>query len=178
MKTLIFASNPILHLSELPTRKPKIAYFQTIPITTIKHEFKPHANPKGFSSVSNGSIETTSKKANDDNNKKKNDENDEIPQEVFNRMIVRILVSVGLPMGLGLAFLHIFGVLKENQLWDVPLWLPFTTTLFTFGASALGIPYGSLSTSFDAGRKESLLGLEEVQRNWLEMWKEEDQSQT
>ncbi|KAI9085188.1 hypothetical protein K1719_032821 [Acacia pycnantha] len=178
MKTLIFSSNPIFNLSEPPTRKLKIPSFQSTNTNTIvKHKFKPHTNAKGFS-ASDGSIKTTSKKANDndDNNKKKkNDEDDEIPQEVYNRMIVRILVSVGLPMGLGLAFLQIFGVLKEKQIWDVPLWLPFTTSLFTFGASALGIAYGSLSTSFDAERKESLLGFEEVQRNWVEMWKEENE---
>lgn len=176
MKTLLSISNPILNLSELPTRKPKIPSFQPFTTTTIKHKFKPHASAKGFS-TSNGSMERTSKKANEDNNKKnkKNDDNDEIPQEVYNRMIKRILISVGFPMGLGLAFLQLFGVLKENQIWDVPLWIPFITTLFTFGASALGIAYGSLSTSFDAERKESLLGLEEVQRNWVEMWKQEEE---
>lgn len=80
-------------------------------------------------------------------------------------------------MGLGLAFLHLFGELKEHQVWEAPLWLPFTTTFLTFGASALGIAYGTLSTSLDAERKGSVLGLEEVQRNWVEMWKEEDESQ-
>ncbi|XP_028792193.1 uncharacterized protein PAM68-like [Neltuma alba] len=139
MKTLIFASNPILHLSEPPIRKPKTQTFQpSITTTILKDKFKSHANAKGFS-ASNGSIGSTNKKANEENNKKKNDDNDEIPQEVYNRMIVRILVSVGLPMGLGLAFLQIFGVLKEKQLWDVPLWLPFNNNSVNIGASALGI---------------------------------------
>lgn len=62
----------------------------------------------------------------------------------------------------------------ENKLWDVPKWLPFVTTFITFGASALGIALGSLSTSLNAAEEGSFLGFEQVQKNWIEMWKEED----
>ncbi|MQJ84096.1 DUF3464 family protein, partial [Escherichia coli] len=128
-------------------------------------------NAKGFSSrPATVESEVTGKKT----NKGKNNEDDEIPQVVFNRMIVRILVSVVAPMGLGLAILYVLGELKEQQVWDFPMWVPFSTTLLTFGASALGIAYGTLSTSLDAGREGSFLGLNEVQKNWVEMWQEED----
>lgn len=80
-------------------------------------------------------------------------------------------------MATGLALLHLFGVVKEQNLWDAPLWLPFLTTLITFGASTLGIAYGTLSASWDPKKKGSLLGLEEAQRNWVEMWKEENNGQ-
>ncbi|KAE8705295.1 Detected protein of unknown function [Hibiscus syriacus] len=106
-----------------------------------------------------------------------NSEDDEIPQVVFERMISRILVSVGVPMATGVALLHLFGEAKDRNLWDVPLWLPFLTTLLTFGASTLGIAYGTLSSSWDSERKDSLLGLEEAQRNWVELWKEENNEQ-
>ncbi|XWS48481.1 hypothetical protein CRYUN_Cryun13aG0081100 [Craigia yunnanensis] len=64
-------------------------------------------------------------------------------------MIAIILVSVGVPLATGLALLHLFGVVKKQNLWDVSLWLPFLTTFITFGTSTLGIPYGTLSASWD-----------------------------
>ncbi|GMI75547.1 hypothetical protein HRI_001224000 [Hibiscus trionum] len=130
--------------------------------------WKLQANAKGFS----GTPPATAKDSNNKN--KNNNEDDEIPQVVFDRMIRRILVSVGVPLATGVALLNLFGEAKDRNLWDVPLWLPFLTTLITFGASTLGIAYGTLSSSWDAERKGSLLGLEEAQRNWVEMWKEEN----
>lgn len=177
MKTLIScAPNQTLYLSRFSSRKP---IFPTLnPITTEKLNYplstlKPHANAKGFSSrPSTVESEVTSKKAK--KGKNNDDDDDEIPQVVFNRMIVRILVSVGAPMGLGLAILYVLGELKEQQIWDFPMWVPFSTTLLTFGASALGIAYGTLSTSLDAEREGSFFGVNEVQKNWEEMWQEED----
>ncbi|GAB4858321.1 hypothetical protein Ancab_009794 [Ancistrocladus abbreviatus] len=103
------------------------------------------------------------------------DNNDKIPQVVFERMIGRILAYVGVPIAVGLGMLQVFNILKEKQLWDVPLWVPFLTTFLTFGTSALGVAFGTLSTSWDAQKKGSLLGLEEAQQNWAEIWKEEDE---
>ncbi|KAF7834216.1 PAM68-like protein [Senna tora] len=181
METLICASNPssLLHLSKLPPLKSKTPAFHS-PKQKLK---KPHANAKGFSSSTPSSRDigneiTTSTKNPNKKKKNKDEDDDEIPQQVFNRMIVRILVSVGVPMGLGLAFLHVFGVLKEQHVWNAPLWVPFVTTFMTFGASALGIAYGTLSTSLDLEREGSFLGVEEVQRNWVEMWKEEDENES
>ncbi|KAK4745408.1 hypothetical protein SAY87_011720 [Trapa incisa] len=96
-----------------------------------------------------------------------------IPQVVFERMIVRIVGFVGVPMAAGVGLLHVLGVMKERQLWEVPLWVPFLTTLVCFGASALGITYGSLSSSWDPDRTGSVLGFEEARQNWAEMWRDE-----
>ncbi|KAJ1404403.1 PAM68-like [Sesbania bispinosa] len=177
MKTLLCASNPSLYLTKSSPRKPKFPPFH--PTTTEKlsyhHPFstlKPLASAKGFSSSRPSIVESdvTGKRK---PSRRDNNEDDEIPREVFYRIIRRILFSVGVPMGLGLAFLHLYGELKDRQIWDAPLWVPFMTTLLTFGASALGIAYGTLSTSLDAEREGSFLGLDEVQKNWVEMWQED-----
>ncbi|OMO86978.1 hypothetical protein CCACVL1_09353 [Corchorus capsularis] len=128
------------------------------------------ASAKGFGSTPPATVK-------DNKNSNKNDDDDEIPQQVFGRMIRRILFSVGVPLATGVALLHIFGVIKEQKLWEIPVWLPFLTTLITFGASTLGIAYGTLSASWDPDKTGSFLGLEEAQRNWVEMWKQENDGQ-
>ncbi|KAL1357654.1 hypothetical protein HN51_009536 [Arachis hypogaea] len=176
MNTLICSSNPTLHLSNLPSRKPNFSPLSpklslrklNYPLSTLN---PPHAyNAKGFSSVES---ELVSSKNNNPNKNK--DKDDEIPREVFNRIIVRILVSVLAPMGLGLGILYVFGELKVRHIWDMPMWVPFMTTFLTFGASTLGIAYGALSTSLDKDREGTFLGLNELQNNWTEMWQEENQ---
>lgn len=108
------------------------------------------------------------------NNAGKDDDDDEkIPEAVWERMISRILFSVGAPLGTGFVMMQIFSVIKEQNLWDFPIWLPFLIIFITFGASALGIVYGTLSTSWDPERNGSVLGLEEFQKNWMDMWEEE-----
>ncbi|KAI4347595.1 hypothetical protein L6164_008396 [Bauhinia variegata] len=174
MKTLISASNPLLSVSHINPWKPNIHVFHPKTIEKLSHPLstlKPHANAKGFSGRTGDDVAIKQSKKNNDG-----DGDDEIPQEVYNKMILRICVSVGVPMALGLAFLHIFGVLRELQIWDAPKWVPFLTSLTTFGASTLGIAYGALSTSLDRDVEGSFLGLEEVQKNWVETWKEEDES--
>ncbi|KGN44829.1 hypothetical protein Csa_016033 [Cucumis sativus] len=52
--------------------------------------------------------------------------------------------------------LKIFQAIKEQNLWNVPIWMP-------------------LSTSLDGEKKRSVLGWEEKQKNWIEMQKEEDE---
>ncbi|WJX71317.1 hypothetical protein P8452_55323 [Trifolium repens] len=148
MKTLIFASNPSLHFSKHSPFKPKLPIFH--PKTSKKFNYKlttlkPQASAKGFSNTRKPS--STNKKNNDvtinkNPNNKDNDEEDEIPTVVMYRIIGRI-------------FLHLYGELKEREIWNGPLWIPFLTTLVTFGASALGIAYGVLSTSLDAEREET-----------------------
>ncbi|KAK7315141.1 hypothetical protein VNO77_33673 [Canavalia gladiata] len=178
MKTLICASNPALYLSKFsPPWKPKFPTFYPAeklnhPLSTIK----PHASTKGFSSSRPSSVEESDVTNNKKPIRGKNNGDDELPKEVMYRITGRILFAVGVPMGLGLAFLHLFGELKDAQVWDAPLWVPFLTTFLTFGASTIGIAYGALSTSLDAEKKGSFLGLEQVQKNWVEMWQEEDAS--
>lgn len=103
------------------------------------------------------------------------EDDDQVPRVVFDRMIGRILAFVGVPMAAGLALLYVLGAIKERGLVDIPPWLPFLTTLLCFGASALGIAYGTLSSSWDPDESGSVLGLDEAQRNWAEIWKEEEQ---
>ncbi|CAH8307786.1 unnamed protein product [Eruca vesicaria subsp. sativa] len=88
-------------------------------------------------------------------------------------MMGRIVVFLGTPLDLGVAILKILDVLKDRNVWDVSLWVMFLTTFVTFGASALGIAYGSLSTNLDPTKTNSLFGLKEAKENWVEMWKDE-----
>lgn len=125
------------------------------------------SRPKNRESIA-GKSNTTKK---DKNNI---DDDDKLPDVVWERMISRILIYVGGPLAIGFALLQLFSVSKEQHLWNVPKWLPFLTTFITFGASALGVAYGSLSTSLDAEEEGSFLGFEQVEKNWVEMWKEEE----
>ncbi|PIN16285.1 hypothetical protein CDL12_11071 [Handroanthus impetiginosus] len=133
-----------------------------------------HSGPKGFTG-STKDREPIAKKSNTTRNGKNYIEDDEkIPEVVWERMISRILFYFGVPLGIGFVLLQVFNVLKGQELWDVPKWLPYLTTFVTFGASALGIAYGSLSTSLDAEEEGSFFGFEQVEKNWGEMWKEEN----
>lgn len=132
-----------------------------------------HAGAKGFTG-SRSPPATYAKEQKPGTNGGGGDDDDEIPQEVIERMGVRIMVSVGVPVAIGIGLLNFIGELKDRNLWDVPLWVPFTTTLLFFGTSTFGIAYGALSSSWDVDRKGSMLGLEEFERNWVEMWKEEE----
>ena len=166
MKTLVLLKHPPIHVTTPAPLNPKSP--------TLHHrKWKVRAEAKGFNGPQSSSqerknapVETIRRNVGDDDDEK-------IPEVVFERMIARILFYVGAPMATGIAFLQVFGVLKEQNLWDVPIWLPFLTTFVTFGASALGIAYGTLSTSWDPERKGSLLGFEEAQKNWVDMWREE-----
>ncbi|XVE64288.1 hypothetical protein DITRI_Ditri07aG0088800 [Diplodiscus trichospermus] len=179
MKTPLSLETPQFHLLNpslnapirtptiLPTIKKNQKQNQSQPSSTWKLQ----ANAKGFPNTP-----PDTRKENADN-KNNNNDDEQVPQVVFERMITRILVSVGVPLATGLAVLHLFGVAKEQNWWDVPQWLPFLTTFITFGASTLGIAYGTLSASWDPEKKGSLLGFQEAQRNWVEMWKEENDGQ-
>lgn len=113
------------------------------------------------------------KSSNNNINKNEEDE-DVIPEVVFNRMLVRVLLCVGLPMGSGIGLLYLLGALKEKGIWASPGWVPFLAILVTFGTSALGIAYGTLSSSWSVENDGTLLGWEQVQKNWPELWKEEN----
>ncbi|KAL9682900.1 hypothetical protein QQ045_014711 [Rhodiola kirilowii] len=147
-----------------------------IPKRARKTTWKVQAEARGFGSNNPNQSTKLSKTQEDDDPKKKNkkgsDEEDEIPQVVIERMAVRIVASVVMPMGLGLGLLAGFGALKDQNAWDVPFWVPVATSFLTFGASALGIAYGALSSSWDPDTKGSVLGVEQLERNWVELWKE------
>ncbi|KAL5567891.1 hypothetical protein UlMin_024466 [Ulmus minor] len=177
MKSLISSPQPSLYLLQSSPSKPKRPTFRlsSLPSSNNGRETR---NPdtiktkgKGFGNLPTITDEESSATKNSNNNGE-----EEIPQVVFERMLVRIAVAVGVPLATGLLFLRIFGEIKEQHLWDIPKWLPLLTSLLTFGSSALGIAYGALSTSWDAEKKGSLLGLEQAQENWVEMWREEDEN--
>jgi hypothetical protein len=112
-------------------------------------------------------------KANGGGGKQDEYDDDELPQPVFDRILGRILVTVGLPMASGVALLNVYEALKSNQGVELPSWLSLLTILVSFGTSALGIAYGTLSASWDPEKEGSLLGIEELQANWPVLWAEE-----
>ncbi|XAR53613.1 hypothetical protein NMG60_11022232 [Bertholletia excelsa] len=184
MKALICAESPPIHTTSLSSWKARSRALQ-------RRNWEVQAQAKGFSGAAariqkekvahletvSINKERVSGKTNG-TNAGADDGDEKIPNVVFERMIGRILFHVGAPLATGVAFLKVFDLMKEKQLWEVPLWLPFFTTFLTFGASALGIAFGTLSTSWDPEKKGSLLGFEEAQRNWVEIWKEEDGSKS
>lgn len=141
------------------------------PLTPVAARVR--ANAKGFAGPSHTSSAKVGGGGGRREGAKEEEEEEEIPQVVFERMMVRIVGFVGVPMATGIGLLHVLGVVKEQQLWEVPLWVPFLTTLLCFGASALGIAYGALSSSWDPDRTGSVLGFEEAQRNWAVMWRDD-----
>ncbi|CAJ1952908.1 unnamed protein product [Sphenostylis stenocarpa] len=170
MKTLICAPNSSLILSKLSPCKPNFpASYPTQKLNYPFSTLKPCASAKGFSSTP----PPVGSDVNERPMRRKNND-DELPRKVIYRIIRRILFSVGVPMGLGLVFLNIFGVLRENQVYDAPKWLGFMSTFLTFGASSVGIAYGALSASLDAEKEGSFLGVEQIQKNWVDIWQEED----
>ncbi|KAJ6926240.1 hypothetical protein NC651_010617 [Populus alba x Populus x berolinensis] len=110
--------------------------------------WKVQASAKGFGRAPPSIQESSIKKTSKNTN---NNDDEEIPEEVLYRIIKRVLVSVGAPMALAFASMNVIG------------------------ASVCGIAYGALSTSMDPNEQGSLLGFEQVQKNWVEMWKEEDE---
>lgn len=100
-------------------------------------------------------------------------DDDEIPQAVFDRILQRILFTVGIPMASGVALLNVYDALKRGRGVEVPSWVQLLTILLSFGTSALGIAYGTLSASWDPDKEGSLLGIDEARTNWPELWKDE-----
>ncbi|KAH0459310.1 hypothetical protein IEQ34_012124 [Dendrobium chrysotoxum] len=102
------------------------------------------------------------------------DERDEaagtIPEVVTNRMMQRMGLSVGIPLGIGLLFFPFFYYLKVAVKLDVPNWIPLLVSFFFFGASLLGVSYGIVSASWDPLREGSVLGWNEARRNWPVFW--------
>lgn len=140
IKSVVCSQNysPYLHHTKLPPNPNKINLYQNTNNHSQK-QWKFHANAaKGFSgSTPMKETATTKKTSNNKRNKKDEDEDEEIPQVVFDRMISRILISVGVPMAAGFASLYVFGFLKAQQLWDVPASVQFLTIFVTFGTSTL-----------------------------------------
>ncbi|XP_068651332.1 uncharacterized protein PAM68-like [Aristolochia californica] len=167
--------NALLHLNVPSPYAQKSTPWPQRKLTAHHLQYQPpHAGAKGF-----GTPIAASEKRNkrEDIPRGKNagiDDDDAIPQVVFDRILARTLVSVGIPMASGVGLVYLLAMLKERGVWDVPQWLPFVAVLLSFGTSGLGIAYGTLSTSWDAEKNGSVLGWEEAKQNWPVLWKEED----
>lgn len=182
MKILSGLEPPPVHFPRTPPwnqRNPNLRSKNLNHATIDLRNWRLHAEAKGFNRAPPTNTlqqqkdrENAATKSNKRNNPE--DDEDKIPEVVWKRIMFRILFYVGVPLVAGVGLLVVFDAVKEQNLWDVPIWLPFLTTFITFGASALGIAYGTLSTSWDAEREGSFLGFEEAQKNWVEMWKEEE----
>lgn len=183
METLVGLQNSYLSITNsFPSnRKIPILFHKNIHRTLDLHQntWKLHAEAKGFGNVpaetqkQNGKLDASKRNNRRDNNNNNDDNDEKIPSAVWERIIGRMLFYVGAPMVGGVALLQVLDIVKQQQLWDVPVWLPFLTTFITFGASTLGIAYGTLSASWDSEKEGTFLGLEQAQKNWVDMWAED-----
>ncbi|WCJ36727.1 hypothetical protein M5689_017908 [Euphorbia peplus] len=177
MKSLILSQTSLFHFTESSSPSKLHNFLPKTPQILANNSTKKwqrNANAKGFTSKKPPSTNQT--ELNLETPKKQNsvgDDEEELPREVFNRIIWRVCVFVGVPMVLGYGFLSVFGALREHG-YDVPKWVLFLSSFLTFGASCFGIPYGALSASFDPEKKGSLLGFDEAKEHWGEMWEQED----
>ncbi|KAK7252547.1 hypothetical protein RIF29_36568 [Crotalaria pallida] len=134
--------------------------------------------PKGFGPTSKKKkkVKKVKKDYREDDEQEQEEEEEEGDQDVVilevvtNRMMSRILLSVGIPIGIGLLFFPFFYYLKVGLKIDVPTWVPFIVSFFFFGSALLGVSYGIVSSSWDPLREGSLLGWNETQKNWLVFW--------
>ncbi|KAK6925880.1 PAM68-like [Dillenia turbinata] len=183
MKTLVCSQSPPnpTSITQPTSWNPRISILQhismTSPVPNLR-KWKLQAEAKGFAGSASDSLrggkKTIRKEAVEQKNSDRKIEDDKIPDGVYNRIIVRILSFVGIPLMTGMVLLHIIGMVKEQHLVDVPYWFAYLTIFITFGASALGIAWGTLSASWDPEKEGSLLGFEEAQQNWVEMWREDE----
>ncbi|XP_058085327.1 uncharacterized protein PAM68-like [Magnolia sinica] len=177
----LYTKSTIPCMKRSPTQHPTAIHSPYNPLHTpySARARPPQAGAKGFGVPVPDKYRRREDKEEEEEASNKNEGGDEdedaIPQVVFERMLVRIVFYVGAPMATGVGLLYLLGVLKEQRVWDAPVWLPFLTALLAFGTSALGIAYGTLSTSWDPDKKGTLLGWEEAQKNWPELWKEESE---
>ena len=91
---------------------------------------------------------------------------DVIPEVVTERMLQRIGVTVGIPLAVGILFFPLYYYLKVVKKVEIPDWLPFITSLGTFGFAGFGISYGVISSSWDPNREGTFWGWKEAQLNW------------
>ncbi|XP_060206345.1 uncharacterized protein PAM68-like [Lycium barbarum] len=175
METLIGLQNTYLSITNsFPlNQKIPIHFHKNINSSTPnlhRTTWKLHAEAKGFG---NEKLDASKRNSNKRNNNNNDDSDEKIPKEIWERIIGRILFYVGAPLIGGVILLQVFDIAKQQKLVDVPIWVPFLTTFITFGASALGAAYGTLSASWDPEKQGSFLGLEEAQKNWVDMWAED-----
>lgn len=134
-------------------------------------------SPRGFGPSPNQSSKKKKKKKRadaaedrDDDEEEEEYRDDTIPEIVTNRMMKRMGLSIGIPLGIGLLFFPFFYYLKVVLKIDVPSWVPVIVSFFFFGSALLGVSYGIVSSSWDPLREGSLLGWNEAEKNWPVFW--------
>jgi hypothetical protein len=60
---------------------------------------------------------------------------DTVPEVVTNRMLKRMGLTVGVPLIFGLGFFPMFWYLKVMKHLEIPNWIPYFVSIFTFGAA-------------------------------------------
>lgn len=89
-----------------------------------------------------------------------------MPEAVGDRMLKRMVVGFGVPMAAG--FVSFAAFIISARYYDMTI-RPTTvavTTQAIFALGVIGITYGPLSASWDEDREGSVLGLEEVGKNF------------
>ena len=80
-------------------------------------------------------------------------------------MLGRITLFAGIPFFLSLLLFPAFYYLKVVLDIDLPMFVVYIASFVGLGGSLAGISYGVLSTSWDAGREGSFLGVDEFKSN-------------
>ncbi|XP_024540897.1 protein PAM68, chloroplastic-like [Selaginella moellendorffii] len=143
--------------------------------------------PKGFgelpssskkrdesSSSPSSSIATTSNLGQESSAKGEEDD-DTVPEVVTNRMLKRMIVTVGAPLGTGFLAFPAYYFAKSALRMEFPQVLPMITSFLLFGLSGFGILYAVVSTSWDPLREGSVLGWDEARVNWNLVWQKRDE---
>lgn len=82
------------------------------------------------------------------------------------RILGRILLFSGVPVLVGFLQFPFFYYIKVILQIDLPIWVVYLASVFTFGGGLVGITYGVLSASWDPNRENStLLGINEFKAN-------------
>lgn len=89
-----------------------------------------------------------------------------IPEAVSNAMVKRMIYFSGIPTALGISSFFFFYLVVRQEWFKVPTSAVVLVSMGLFGLGVLGLTYSILSTSWDADRKGSLWGWEEVKINF------------
>lgn len=97
----------------------------------------------------------------------------DVPEEVTDRALTRMLTFSGIPFAVGLIFFPLFWYLKVIKKIDIPTWTVYAVSTFFLGGSLAGISYGLLSTSGSPNQKD-FLGFDNFKKNVEEITGKKD----
>lgn len=87
------------------------------------------------------------------------------PQEVTDRIFLRMVTCSGIPLLVATFLYPIFWFIKVKLHVDLPMWAVQATEGVAFGLGLFGLSYGALSASWDPRREGTALGWTEFQAN-------------